>query len=254
MAIKAVLDNLDGVPEHLKAEYKPSEGGKFFLVIDGLESHEGTGALKRAKDREHEDRVKAETERNELKKRLDAISEENEARLRGMLPKENVAALDKSWGEKFAAKEQEWGAERSGYVGNIQRLLVDNEAQKLAAAVAADSKHVPLLIPHIMKRLSVEMTNGIAATRVLDKDGKPSASTLDDLRKELLTDPMFSAVVVGTKATGSGAGGASSGSASGGGHGGSAPVRDPKKPLAGMDSRDLGALMRAKREAAAAGK
>lgn len=255
MAIKAVLENLDGVPDHLKGEYEPGEGGKFFLKVEGMDDHVEVGGLRRAKEREHADRVRAEAERAELKKKLDAAQEDADNRLRGMLPKENVEALDKSWQVKLTTKEQEWGTERAKLHNSIQRLLVDDKARAIAAAVALSTKEVPLLLPHIKARLAVEMGADGAATRILDKDGKPSALTMDDLQKEIIADPMFSAVVLGSKATGSGAGGASSGGASGSGQGGGAPFRrDPKKKLADMSAKELGEYMAAKNKGSAAGR
>ena len=68
--------------------------------------------------------------------------------------------------------------------------------------------------------MKLEMTEGEHIVRILDKDGKPSASNLDDLKKEVLGMKALAPLLSGSKASGSGAGG---------GQGGGATSRNNKK-------------------------
>jgi len=72
MALKAVLQTLDGVPEALRTEYKERDG-KFYLDIDGIDDHDGVGALRRAKDYEKDEARKAKERARDLLAELTAL-------------------------------------------------------------------------------------------------------------------------------------------------------------------------------------
>jgi hypothetical protein len=207
MALKAVVATLEGIPEALHPEYKQGEGGKWFLDLEGIETddHPAVGALVRGKKRESEARVKAEAGWREAKEKLDTLNAEMEQRLKGTIPKADADRLEQSYKEKYAAREAELAGSITALNGSLNKILVQDKAKDLATEVALDTPHIGLILPHIIPRLAVEMVNGEATTRVLDKDGKPSAATLDDLKKEILATPMFAPVLKGSKATGSGA-------------------------------------------------
>lgn len=214
MAVKAFLASLDGVSDALKSEYKQGTDGKYYLDLEGVDDHPAVGALKRAKDREHEGRLEAEKQATAHKTRLSELETEVEQRLKGTLPKENVDALEKSWGKKLTDKDNELAQTRAQFGSVIQKLTVDSEAMKLASGLARTEKEIPLLLPHIAKRLSVEVdtTKAEASIRVLDENGKPTATSLKELREEFIANPTFAAVIVGSKASGGGANGGSQGS------------------------------------------
>lgn len=244
MALKAVLASLEGVPEHLASEYKPGEGGKFFLDLEGLEDgseHPSVGSLARAKKRESEARGKAEALAKELREKLEAKEAEMRESLKNVIPKENADRLEASYktmmAEKIAAIEGQFKGEISTLSDSLRTVLVDSVAQRLAAELAHDAVHIPLMLPHITSRLAVERgADGRATTRVLDKEGKPSAATLDDLKKEILGNPMFAPILSGSKATGGGA--------TGGSGGGGAPQ---KKPGPNATAEEWAAYAKAKR-------
>ena len=54
---------------------------------------------------------------------------------------------------------------------------------------------------------AIGMVDGKAVTRVLDADGAVSALKPEELQKEFLSNDRFSAIVVASRASGSGAGG-----------------------------------------------
>jgi hypothetical protein len=54
-------------------------------------------------------------------------------------------------------------------------------------------------------RLSADLDSETFATKILDKDGRVSILTTEDLKKEFLTNPDFSEFVMASKASGSAA-------------------------------------------------
>lgn len=211
MALKAILDTVDGIPDVLKAEYKKGSDGKFHLDVEGGED---TGALKRAKDHEKNLRVAAEGQVAALTTQLEAataavttVTGERDAALseKGA----DVAAIEASWKDKVGAAEKERDTLRGELTTEIERLLVTNTSLTMAGEIST----VPELFQDVIsKRLKVEKgADGKYFTRVLDAAGAPSASNLDDLKKELLANEKYAAIIISGKGSGGGAGGSGSG-------------------------------------------
>lgn len=215
MALKAKLQNLDGVPETLRGEYKEHEG-HFYLDIDGIDDHHAIGTLKRAKDYEKDNARKAKEKADAIQLELDkAISDMEELRKTG-IPKGDVDKLEQSYKDKYAKDAKALTDKIGALTSSLEKHLLDSQAVKLATELAAKPEYVELLLPHIRNRMKLESGEGDEqVVRILDKDGKPSALNLDDLKKELLGHKAFAAILTGSKATGGGAGG-------GGGNGGGA--------------------------------
>lgn len=214
MALKAVLQNLDGVPESLRGEYKEQDG-KFYLDIEGLDDHHGVGALKRAKDYEKENARKAKEKFDSLNSELETARTELEDLRKNGIPKGDVDRLEASYKDKYAKKELELNDKIAKLNGALEKHLLDGQATKLATELAAKPEYVELLLPHIRSRMKLEAGEGDEqVVRVLDKDGKPSALNMDDLKKELLGNKSFAAILTGSKASGGGAGGGNGGGAS----------------------------------------
>lgn len=213
MSLKLKVEKLEDVPESLRGEYtEDKEGGGFVLGVEGLED---TAALKRAKDHEVEARKKAEKRAKELEdaQKLEAEkarkAAEDAARAAG-----NTEALEKSWKDKLAATETEWRTKHESEVGSltsdVTRLLIDNVATTMASQIALEGS-ATVLIPHIASRLAVEVRDGQRVTVVKDKDGKSSALSLDDLKKEIVGNKAFAPLLVASKGSGGGAGGGNKG-------------------------------------------
>ena len=149
-------------------------------------------------------RQAAEKEAKELRDKLDEITA-GAARKTG-----DIEALEKSWGEKLSKREAELLKEIEGRDGHLNKMLVDNVAQSLAAKLSISPA---VIMPHIKSRLQAEFKDGAGATRVLDATGKPSAMTLEELETEFRNNKDFAPIIIGSKASGSGAGGAGSGGA-----------------------------------------
>lgn len=124
----------------------------------------------------------------------------------------DVSALEKSWQEKLAKREQDLTAQITSLTGNLNGLLVDNVAAKMAGELALPGS-ADLLMPHIRSRLATEIKDGQFVTVVRDLKGQPSALTVEELAKEFSANAAFAPVLVGSKATGGGAAGGKGGSA-----------------------------------------
>lgn len=168
-----------------------ADGDEFRLQVEGMED---TGALKRAKDHEKAERQKAE-------KRVRELTEEMEAKARG---NGDVKTLEDSWKQKLADKDKEHKLEVAKLRGQLETILVDNVADGLAKELSTAPS---LLKPVIRARLRAEEQDGNLVTRVLDGEGKPSALNLDDLKKEVIGNKEFAAILIGSKGSGSGAAG-----------------------------------------------
>lgn len=195
MALKKKITKaeFEKLAEHFKAEYI-EDGEGYRLDVDG---EEDTGALKRAKDREAQLRRDAEKKAKELEDRLADI-EGDDARKKG-----DIQTLEKSWQKKLDDQKAEADAKIAKLTGHTTKSLVDNVALALATEISTSPK---ILIPHIRQRLQADFEGDEPTTRVLDANGKPSALTIDELKQEFVANKDFSAIIIGSKASG-GAGG-----------------------------------------------
>lgn len=207
MALKLLLDSLDGVEESQKGLYEERDG-KFHLMVEGIED---TGALKRAKDHEKKQRKEVEEKLRETESLLEEVQKKLDDNDRSKAKsKGDVEALEKSWQEKLTAREAELQGKIDSLTGNLETLLVDNEAVRMASELAVEGS-ADVLAPHIKARLAVDTRDGKHITVVKDADGKPSATTMEELKAEIASNEVFAPVVVGSKASGSGASGGNNG-------------------------------------------
>lgn len=191
MKFKISKAEWEALSDEQKAMYT-AKGDNYQMAIDGLPDFDGMqakldtllGETKAAK----EARKQAEAE---------ALAKAEEAAKKNG----DVAALEKSWGERLAAAEQNNKVVADKYHSQISKLMVTNEAQALASKLFG--KNAALLQHHITARLALEEgENGEFKTRILGADGKPSAGTIADLEKEFTSKDEFKSFLVTTKATG----------------------------------------------------
>lgn len=202
MALKKKLTKEEHakLSDALKGEYI-EDGDGFRLDVDG---EEDTGALKRAKDREAQLRRDAEKRAKEAEDRLAEV-EGDDARKKG-----DIATLEKSWQKKLDDQKAEYEGKVSKLTSHTTKSLVDNVALSIATKI---SNAPNLILPHIRSRLQADFEGDEPKTRVLDKDGKPSAMTVDELSAEFVANKDFSAIITASKASG----GAGKSSQNGGG-------------------------------------
>ena len=115
----------------------------------------------------------------------------------------DVEALDKSWKDKLDAEINSREERLKKNSVDIHRLIVGSAAMKLSNEIALTGS-ASVLYPHLVSRMSYEDKDDVPTLRILDKSGKPSALTEDDLKKEFQADPAFAPLMIGSKANGSG--------------------------------------------------
>lgn len=207
MALKRKLTKAeyDALSEDIKKEYK-ADGAGYILDLEDA-------AFETLKTEKEAARLRAEKAEADLQALKDAEAEkirkaaEDAAKASG-----DVAALEKSWKEK-AERDTAAERERTKAASNALRsLLVNTTASKMANEICT----VPeLLVDRIKARMTVEIVDETPILRILSADGKPSALSLDDLKKEFLDNQALKAVIKGSNASGGGAGGGGQGGGAG---------------------------------------
>ena len=241
MALKRKIkkEEFDKLSADIKAEYVEKDG-EYILDVDGDDNSGGedVGALRRAKDREVQSRKEAEKRAREAEAKL-AELDDNDARKRG-----DIEALEKSWKDKHDATVADYDGKLKAKDAFISRSLVDNVASQIANEISTSPS---LILPHIKARLTADLEGDEPATKVLGADGKPSAATVDDLKKEFVDNKDFASIIRASKASGGGApdkgqrtrlGGASQ-----------TTNGDKPQPLAALPAKDLAAQLKAAKEA-----
>lgn len=182
----------DEKPTEIKPEDVEKLQADLKSAMEALDEQNDELERYKAKHKEAEKHLKE-------KERLAKEATEEAARKSG-----DVEALEKSLHEKYANDISERDAKIAEQDSIISKMTVGSEAQRLAADLAVPGS-AEVLLPHIERRLQVEIRDGTPSIRVLDKDGKPSASSVEDLRKELEGNASFAPLIIGSKASGSGA-------------------------------------------------
>ena len=120
----------------------------------------------------------------------------------------DVEALTESWKAKLTKREAELLAEVEKRDARLMDLTVNATASNIANELAVQGS-AGVLAKLVRERLKYED----GKVTVLDAEGKPSALTVDELKKEVADDPALAPLIVGSRATGGGAAGARGGGA-----------------------------------------
>jgi hypothetical protein len=198
MALKRKIDRtaFDALATaELQSLYTEKDGNYILQLDDG--DDDGSAELRRALDRERQEKRDAKKAQKEAEDKL-AATADVDARKRG-----DVETLEKSWREKNEKQKAEYEAKLAQKDGFIKTTLVDSVAAQLAADLCGDKASI--ILPHIKARLTADLDGDAPSTKILDGDGKLSALTVADLKKEFVDNTAFSAIIVGSKASGSGA-------------------------------------------------
>lgn len=201
-----------------KATYEalPEELKKAFTKVDGSDEYdngeESATGLKTALQKEKEEKaaIKAKLDAADAAKasEIEAAKKKalEEAREKGDFKaveddyKARIKALEDA--NKKAAKERE-----DAIKGEAVNKHVDELAKMFVSPALAKS--------FIKSRLTAELVDGEPIVRVLDKDGKASAASVEDLKKEYLTDSELKSSLVASKGSGGGSGLPNAGGGSG---------------------------------------
>lgn len=207
--IKKLLekDAYEALSDEMKDLYSEGADKKFHLDMED----DDAAALKSAKEHEKEKRLAAEKRARDaeaaVKKAEDRLAELGDADHRKA---GDIDALDASWKKKFEAAQ----TESDEKLKKLQDAYTKDVVESQAKALASDISTAPeLLLPHIRSRFSVEFGDDGPSVKILDADGKISALTSDDLRKEVVNNTAFAPIITGSKAKGSGAPGSDGGGA-----------------------------------------
>lgn len=234
MALKKKITETayEKLAEHFKGEYK-KVGDDYVLDVEG---DDDLGELRRAHDRVKQEAKEAKEARDKMKRELDELGD-GDARKKG-----DIATLEKSWKEKMDAEVKKRDDDNAKLRGTLTNTLVDNVAIQLASKLS--EKNSKVLLPHIKSRLQADFDGDTPATRVLDKNGKPSALTVDDLQKEFMSDPDFAGIITASKANGG------AGSRNPVQNGGGAPRMQNEKPadFASMNMQEKVAYLKEKKQ------
>lgn len=236
MALKRKItkDAFDKLADNIKFEYV-ADGESYILQTDG---DEDIGPLKRANQRLKDQVELLEQKNDKLTGDLDAINR-NPARKTG-----DIETLTRQMEKEKETAVNEVTTKLEKANGFIKQSLLENAASSLAEKISTS----PAIIrPHIERRLAVDIDGDSPVVKVLDKDGKASALTVDKLGEEFVANKDFSSIIRVTKASG----GAGSPSSNGGavkpsGQQQQQPGDQPPN-LAAMNPRDLAAKIQAEK-------
>ena len=196
--IEFKLDSLENIDESLQGLYEQTDTG-YQLKVTGIPEpeKEDLSGLKNKVDELLREKKAAS------QKAREAAEEAEAARLEAAKKGNDTEALDKSWQDKFNAREIELKKELEELSGTLVKLTSGQTATKIAAEIAVQGS-ADVLLPHLERRLRTEFRDGSPVTVVLDKDGKPSAMSIDELKAEFQNSAAFAPLIVGTKANGAG--------------------------------------------------
>jgi len=201
MALKKKIakTEYEAVPDLLKDLYV-ADGDQYRLDLDDWEPPkptDDTAELKRALDREREAAKNAKKQLSELQKKLEEESTLT-ARKAG-----DIETLEKSWASKMDKLQKDMQKNLEQKDQFIRATLVDNVAVHIATEIAGSNAEI--LMPHIRSRLKADLESDTPITRVLDAQGNISSLSPSELGQEFVANPKFAAIVVASKASGSGA-------------------------------------------------
>jgi len=204
--MKYKLDSLEGLSEEMKALYEEKDGA-FYLKVEGLPQQDNSelDGLKKKVEELLGEKKTAQQKQREAEEKAQKEAEEA-ARKKG-----DVAAIEASWKAKLEQAEAKHAEATKALQDQVYKLTVGQTAQALASELSIKGSEA-VLLPHITNRLQVETDeNGEVKVRVLDSQGKPSALSIDDLKKEFRSNVAFKPLIVASNASGSGASGGGSG-------------------------------------------
>lgn len=192
--MKITKEQYEQLPDFMKAMFVQTDDG-------GYESKdsEDVGALKRGKDRERDAKKEAQKEAKELREKLKAYQEKEDADAEDKAKKEgDISKLQAKWEKKHKDEIALKDEEIASLTSEITSLVLDSTANELAQISTVPD----LMVDVFKKRLSLDRENGKPIARVLDADGEISPMSLEDLKTEFANNPKYSAIMVASKASG----------------------------------------------------
>lgn len=208
MAVPYIIEDEKDIPKGLEGEYKKNEDGKYVLDVTNLPKESDITALLNAKNHEKEQRKKIASDLEAIRKEKEALEAERDTLKRDALTNKQGAddvgkklqEIDDSYAAKLKKIEEDNKGKIESLTNQLKSNLLGDKARELAAKISTSPE---LLLPHIEKRLTADLEEGVMKLRILDSEGKLSALTLADLEKELVDNKSFSAIIKAGDGSGS---------------------------------------------------
>lgn len=255
MALKAILDNLEGISEEISKEYKKRDDGKFVLdvtSVDGFELAE-VSKLQSALSKERENNRKAAEQLKPFENLDPAKAREAMKKVEEMATwtpeqkvKEQIEAVKASIIEAHGKEKAKLEEKLSKLTKSLEEAMIVSVASQ---ALAEQKGSVRLLMPHVRQQTRLREVEGKFIVEVLGIDGNPRLvgadghpMAINELVSEMKTQNDFASAFEGTGATGSGAAGSSS-----------SAVRTGPHTISAQDAKDVNKYRVAKEAATKAG-
>jgi len=184
----------DALSPEMKVMYvADGEGYKLPLVDD-----DDPDALRRARDREKEE--------NRVSKAAlaDALAKVEELTITPARKTGDIATLEASWAGKLTTEQASSKVVIDKLKSQISSILIEQASNKVASSITATPEHAALLMPHITSRFEVVEDGDMPVVKIKDASGRISALNFEEFGKELVANPNFASIVVGSKASGAG--------------------------------------------------
>lgn len=236
MALKALLDSIDGLPADVAKEYKARDDGKFVLDVEavgGLTLEDVTGLKNTVVTlRKERDGLASRTKMfdgldpDKAKDALERVKQWGD-----MSPEDKAAELLKAKEAQLAAKfkteAEKIAGERDAAAKQLDHHI---RVSALTSEIAKKKGNAELLLPHVLSQTKMRRTDaGQYIVEVVDGEGNarisPVGSSTDPMTIPQLIDEMTSKFPSAFDASG-----ASGSGATGGGSGAGAPKGGTKTP------------------------
>lgn len=198
MALKRILQTLDGLSDDEKKHYKETQhNGATEYHLD-LGGDEDVAALLRARDHEKANRQAAEEKARAAEAKLQQAQRDA-----GDIP-----SLTRQWNEQFEAQKADFEKKLQARDAQTVAIAVENKAKEIAVAISTAPE---LLEGHVAKQLKGEMRDGRVEVYVVNSQGERSTQTFDQFKEHLKTVEQFKPILIGSRAAGGGANGGGNG-------------------------------------------
>lgn len=180
MALKALLNDLDGLSPEIAALYDEKDGG-FVLAIEGLDQHPGAAALKAALDRVRGERRALSDKLTVAESRLDGLPDDFDAaeyeRLKatdsGEAPKidERLERQRADLEKKHAAEKAKLDGRIAKLDGTLRKTLVDEGLTKALIEAGVSKDFLPAAKALLKERGAVKLIEEDDEFQVLADNG-----------------------------------------------------------------------------------
>jgi len=220
MAIEAIVDSLDSVPESLREDYVEKDGKFVLKALEGYvpsDQVEDVSGLKSALNKERDAAREAQRKIRQIQEQysgfdLDELKELREAQAKAEEDRQRKAGEWDSLKNQLVTKHNEdrsaWDKEKSDLLDAFGRQMKETAALQ---AISDNKGNTALLKPHVLAALKIERDdNGMFVTRVVDDAGSARMNgdgqylSVSDYVKDLRDQETFAGAFLGTGSSGGG--------------------------------------------------